>query len=165
MIQSLNRTATLWTDLEMMRVPGVQSVYIPPESTGRFWAIVSVKTMYPGHSNHVGNAVISTTTGHYGLKGVIVVDADIPADDISAVLWSLAVRYNPVQDTEIIKRGRSTPLDPSLPIDARDIVSRIIMDATIPYEWKEKPIEVKPDEEMKRHVLSRWQEYGFTEPY
>lgn len=165
MIQSLNRTATLWTDLEMMRVPGVQSVYLPPESTGRFWAIVSVKTMYPGHSNHVGNAVISTTTGHYGLKGVIVVDADIPADDIGAVLWSLAVRYNPVQDTEIIKRGRSTPLDPSLPIDARDIVSRIIMDATIPYEWKEKPIEVKPDEEMKRHVLSRWQEYGFTEPY
>jgi len=46
-----------------------------------------------------------------------------------------------------------------------DIVARIIMDATIPYEWKEKPIEVKPDEEMKKHVLSRWQEYGFTEPY
>jgi len=165
MVQSLNRTASLWTDLETMKVPGIQSVYIPPESTGRFWAIVSVKTMYPGHANHVGNAVISTTTGHYGLKGVIVVDADIPADDMAGIWWSLAVRYNPVQDTEIIKRGRSTPLDPSLPIDARDIVSRIIMDATIPYEWKEKPLLITMDEETEKRALSRWQEYGFAEPY
>lgn len=165
MVQSLNRTATLWTDLETMKVPGIQSVYIPPESAGRFWAIVSVKTMYPGHANHIGNAVISTTTGHYGLKGVIVVDADIPADDMAGVWWSLAVRYNPVQDTEIIKRGRATPLDPSLPIDARDIVSRIIMDATIPYEWKEKPLKITMDEETEKRVLSRWQEYGFAEPY
>jgi 4-hydroxy-3-polyprenylbenzoate decarboxylase len=121
--------------------------------------------MYPGHANHVGNAVISTTTGHYGLKGVIVVDADIPADDMAGVWWSLAVRYNPVQDTEIIKRGRSTILDPSLPIDAREIVSRIIMDATIPYEWKEKPLKIAMDEETQKRVLGRWQEYGFTEPY
>jgi 4-hydroxy-3-polyprenylbenzoate decarboxylase len=165
MVQSLNRTATLWTDLETMKVPGIQSVYIPPESTGRFWAIVSVRTMYPGHANQVGNAVISTTTGHYGLKGVIVVDDDIPADDMAGVWWSLAVRYNPVQDTEIIKRGRATPLDPSLPIDARDIVSRIIIDATIPYEWKEKPLKIVMDEEVVKRVISRWQEYGFAEPY
>jgi len=165
MIQSLNRTAALWSDLETMRVPGIQSVYIPPETTGRFWAIVSVKTMYPGHANHVANAVIATTTGHYGLKGVIVVDADISADDMAAVWWALSVRYNPVRDTEIIKRGRSTPLDPSLPIDEREIVSRILIDATMPFEWKEKPQEVKLDEEMERKVISRWQEYGFENPY
>ena len=165
MVQSLNRTATLWTDLETMKVPGIQSVYIPPESTGRFWAIVSVKTMYPGHANQVGNAVISTTTGHYGLKGVIVVDDDISADDMAGVWWSLAVRYNPVQDTEIIKRGRATPLDPSLPIDARDIVSRIIIDATIPHEWKEKPLKIAMDEEVVKRVISRWGEYGFAESY
>ncbi|MFP3974934.1 MAG: phenylphosphate carboxylase subunit beta [Dehalococcoidia bacterium] len=160
MIQSLNRTGTLWSDLETMRVPGIQSVYIPPESTGRFWAIVSVKTMYPGHANHVGNAVISTTTGHYGLKGVIVVDADVPADDMGGVWWSLAVRYNAVQDSEIIKRGRSTPLDPSLPMDAREIVSRIIMDATIPYEWKEKPQLIELDPDVLKRVESRWSELG-----
>jgi len=136
-----------------------------PEATGRFWAIVSVKTIYPGHANHIRNAVISTTTGHYGLRELLLVDDDIPADDMAGVWWSLAVRYNPVQDTEIIKRGRSTPLDPSLPIDARDIVSRIIMDATIPYEWKEKPLKITMDEETEKRVLSRWQEYGFAEPY
>jgi 4-hydroxy-3-polyprenylbenzoate decarboxylase len=165
MVQSLNRTAALWTDLEAMKIPGIQSVYCPAEATGRFWAIVSVKTMYPGHANHVGTAVISTTVGHYGVKGVIVVDDDIPADDMAGVWWSLAVRYNPVRSTEIITRGRSTVLDPSLPIDAREIVSRIIMDATIPYEWKEKPLKIAMDEETLKRVRSRWQEYGFTESY
>ncbi len=161
MIQSLNRTATLWTDLENMKVPGIQSVYIPPETGGRFWGIVSVKQMYPGHSMHVGTAVISTTTGHYGMKGVIVVDDDIRADDIQRVLWALAVRYDPYRSTEIIKRGRSTPLDPALPIESRDIVSRIIMDACIPFEWERKPTEIKLDEEMLKKVRSRWKEYGF----
>jgi len=163
MIQSLNRTATLWTDLETMRVPGIQSVYLPASSTGRYWAIVSVKTMYPGHSNHVGNAVVATTTGHYGLKGVIVVDADIPADDWDRVMWALSVRYDPLRDTQIMNRGRSTPLDPALPIKARHIVSRIIMDATTPYEWEEKPIEIFMDKDMTKQVLGRWKELGFED--
>ncbi len=165
MIQALNRTGTLWSDLEDMHIPGIQSVYCPYEATGRFWAIVSVKTMYPGHSNHVGNAVIATTTGHYGLKGVIVVDDDIRADDLTGVWWALSVRYDPAHDTDIIRRGRSTILDPSLPINAREIVSRIIMDATTPYEWKEKPIKIVLDEETKKRVISRWKEYGFTDPF
>jgi len=146
--------------LETMRVPGIQSVYIPANSAGRFWAIVSVKTMYPGHANHVGNAVIATTTGHYGLKGVIVVDDDIPADDWDRVMWALSVRYSPYRDTEIIKRGRATPLDPSQHIKERDIVSRIIMDATTPYEWDEKPVEIVMDKKMTQQVLSRWKEFG-----
>jgi 4-hydroxy-3-polyprenylbenzoate decarboxylase len=73
----------------------------------------------------------------------------------------MSVRYNPVDRTEIIKRGRSTPLDPSLPINARDICSRIIIDACIPYEWERKPIEIFLDKDMAEKVLSRWSEYGF----
>ena len=95
MIQSLNRTAALWHDLETMKVPGIQSVYFPPEATGRFWVVVSVKQIYPGHSNHVGNAVIGSTTGHYGVKGVIVVDHDIEADDWDRIWWALATRFDP----------------------------------------------------------------------
>ena len=165
MIQALNRTATLWSDLEDMHLPGIQSVYCPYEATGRFWAIVSLKTMYPGHANQVGHAVVSTTTGHYGLKGVIIVDADIPADDMTGVWWSLSVRYDPVRSTDFVKRARSTILDPSLPIDAREITSQIIMDATTPYEWKEKPTKIVLDEAVKKAVIARWQELGFKEPY
>lgn len=161
MLLAFTRTASLWTDLEQMRIPGIKSVYIPPEAAGRFWAIASVEQRYPGHSSHVGNAIISTTTGSYGIKGVIVVDDDVKADDIGRVLWSLAVRYDPLRSTELIKRGRSTPLDPALdPNSNKLITSRIIMDATIPFEWENKPKEITLDQEVLEKIQSRWKEYG-----
>lgn len=163
MLLSFGRMATLWTDLENMKIPGIKSVYVPPESAGRFWAIVSVKTMYAGHSNQVGTAVISTTTGSYGTKGVIVVDEDIKADDIDRVLWALSTRFEPLRGTQLINRGRSTMIDPALdPNSDRMITSRIIMDATIPHEWGDKkPMEIKMDEATMQKVKDRWLEYGF----
>ncbi len=161
MIQSLNRTATLWHDLETMKVPGIESVFIPPEACGRFWSVVSVRQKYPGHSNQVGNAVIASTTGHYGMKGVIVVDHDIQADDWDRIWWALSTRFEPKRSVQIIDRGRSTPLDPGLPIDAREITSRIILDACTPFEWKDKPNEIFMDREVLQRVSDRWNEYGF----
>jgi 4-hydroxy-3-polyprenylbenzoate decarboxylase len=78
-------------------------------------------------------------------------------------MWALSVRYDPKRDTQIIDRGRSTPLDPALPIDARQIVSRVILDACTPYEWERKPVEIFLDENVKNKVLSRWKEYGFDD--
>jgi len=163
MLLSFGRMATLWTDLENMRIPGIKSVYVPPESAGRFWAIVSVQTKYAGHANQVGTAVISTTTGSYGTKGVIVVDDDIKADDIDRVLWALSTRFEPLRDTQLINRGRSTVIDPALDPDSdRLITSRLILDATTPFEWGDKkPIEIKMDEATMQKVKERWFEFGF----
>jgi len=161
MLLSFTRTAMLWTDLAKMNIPGIKSVNVMPESAGRFWVVVSVKTMYPGHSSQVGHAVIATTTGSYGIKGVIIVDEDIQADDPQRVFWALSCRYDPKRSTEIINRGRSTPLDPALDPDGNKLItSRILMDATIPYEWNEKPVEVALDEATMEKVMSRWEEYG-----
>jgi len=165
MVQSINRTAELWTQLQRMGVPGIQSVYIPPESTGRFWAVISIRQMYPGHGRHAGLAAFATVLGNYGMKGVIVVDEDIRADDLPRVWWALSTRYNPVEDTEIIKKGRSTPLDPSLPAhtdyyDHRLLVSRILMDATTPYEWQRKPTVIELDKEVLEKIRERWEEFG-----
>jgi 4-hydroxy-3-polyprenylbenzoate decarboxylase len=164
MLQSLNRTATLWHDLETMKIPGIQAVYVPAESTGWFWAIVSVETMYPGHSNHVANAVMATTTGHHGTKGIIIVDKDIAVDNWADVFWALSVRFDPKRSAQIIDRGRSSPLDPSLPISDRWIGSRLILDATIPYEWEDKPKEIFMDRGVMEKVSNRWEEYGFSIP-
>lgn len=142
-----------------MRIPGVKAVYCPPEGSGRFIAIISVKQMYPGHAAQVGTAAISTEMGAYGLKTVIVVDDDIDPWDLPRVLWAISFRFQPSR-AEFIKRGRSTPLDPSLPLDAREITSRLIIDATIPYEWKEKPIPIDMDPDMMKRVESRWSELG-----
>jgi 4-hydroxy-3-polyprenylbenzoate decarboxylase len=157
MIMALTYGAALWQELEAMRIPGIKAVYCPPEGAGRMIAIISVKQMYPGHAMQVGTAAISTEMGAYGLKTVIVVDDDIDPWDLPRVLWALSFRFQPIR-AEIIKRGRSTPLDPSLPVDSRDITSRIIIDATIPYEWKQKPIPVELDPEVKKRVEARWKE-------
>lgn len=159
MIHSLAKTAALWSQLNAMKIPGIKSVCFHPAS-GRFWAVISVKQMYPGHGRHVGLAALGTVVGNYGVKGVIVVDDDIRADDWDRVMWALSVRYNPAEDTEIIKKGRSTPLDPSLPASNRYIVSRILMDATIPYEWEEKPKLVDLDKDVVEKVKKRWSELG-----
>ncbi|MDR7565091.1 MAG: UbiD family decarboxylase [Armatimonadota bacterium] len=161
MIQSLNRTATLWSDLEAMRIAGIRSVYCLPESGGRFIAVVSVDQKYPGHAEQVGMAVLGTTTGHYGVKYVILVDGDIPADDLTQVWYAIAIRSSPDR-CELIKRGRSTPLDPGLPIHAREITSKMIINATVPYEWKDKPVQIQLDPAVEQQVRSRWSELGLS---
>lgn len=160
MTMALSYGATLWQQLVAMKIPGIKAVYCPPEGAGRFLAIISVKQMYPGHADQVGSAAISTEMGAYGLKTVIVVDEDIDPWDIPRVLYALSFRFQPNR-CQIIKRGRSTPLDPSLPVDAREITGRIIIDATIPYDWKEKPIPIVLDEAIVKKVKSRWKELGF----
>lgn len=159
MTMALTYGATLWQQLVDMKIPGVKAVYCPPEGSGRFLAIISVKTMYPGHADQVLTAAVSTEMGAYGLKTVIVVDEDIDPWDIPRVLYALSFRFQPNR-SQVIKRGRSTPLDPSLPIEAREITGRLLLDATIPYEWKEKPIPIELDPEMVKQVQGRWSELG-----
>jgi phenylphosphate carboxylase beta subunit len=154
--------STLWQQLSDMRIPGIKAVYCPPEAAGRFIAIISVTQMYPGHSDQVLTAAISTEMGAYGLKTVIVVDDDIDPWDIPRVLYALAFRFQPNR-SQVIKRGRSTPLDPSLPIDQRWITGRLLLDATIPYDWEHKPIRIELEPDMVKKVKSRWSELGLKE--
>ncbi|MBI4563023.1 MAG: UbiD family decarboxylase [Candidatus Rokubacteria bacterium] len=159
MMMGLNRTASLWNDLEAMKIPGIRAVYGPPAAAGRFLAIISLQQMYHGHSTQVGLAAFATVTGNYGLKTVIVVDEDIDPENMEQVMYALAFRYQPERGTQILKRGRSTPLDPSLEIESRYMTSRVLIDATIPYEWKDKPVPVELDPGMLERVRSQWSEY------
>jgi phenylphosphate carboxylase beta subunit len=160
MTMALTYGSTLWQQLVAMKIPGIKAIYCPPEGSGRFLAIISVKQMYPGHADQVLTAAISTEMGAYGLKTVIVVDDDIDPWDISRVMYALSFRFQPNR-CQVIKRGRSTPLDPSLPIHAREITGRLLLDATIPYDWKEKPIPIELDPDVVKKVEARWSELGF----
>ena len=159
MLLGFMRTVGLWTELKMMRLP-VKSAYMMPESCGRFWCVVSMKPKYPGQSQQVAAGVLATSTASYGTKGIIIVDEDIPADDLTAVFWALSVRYHPHRDTEILRRGRSTIADPSLEPSEMFITSRIIMDATVPHEWEEKPAMIKMNQDVMEKVKEKWSEYG-----
>lgn len=159
MTMALSYGANLWQQLLAMKIPGLKAVYCPPEGSGRFLAIISIKQMYPGHADQVLTAAISTEMGAYGLKTVIVVDEDIDPWDIPRVMYALSFRFQPNR-SQVIKRGRSTPLDPSLPINSREITGRLLLDATIPYDWREKPIPIELDPDMVQRVKGRWTELG-----
>jgi 4-hydroxy-3-polyprenylbenzoate decarboxylase len=88
-----------------------------------------------------------------------VVDDDIDAWDIPRVLYALSFRFQPNR-SQVIKRGRSTPLDPSLPLNSRYITGRLLIDATIPYDWDEKPIPIEYDPDVLEKVKARWSELG-----
>ena len=52
-------------------------------------------------------------------------------------------------------------LDPAIGADENKfITSRIILDATIPFDWKVKPTEIKLTESVMAKVKARWKEYG-----
>jgi phenyl-phosphate phosphatase/carboxylase subunit beta len=159
MTMALTYGATLWQQLVTMKIPGIKAVYCPPEGSGRFLAIISLKQMYPGHADQVLTAAISTEMGAYGLKTVIVVDEDIDPWDIPRVMYALSFRFQPNR-SQVIKRGRSTPLDPSLPLDSRDITGRLLLDATIPYDWKKKPIPIELEPDLVKKIQGRWSELG-----
>lgn len=161
MLYAFTRNASLWVDLENMKIPGIKSVYTLPEGSGRFIVVISVQQMYPGHADQVAAAVVASNTGTYGTKMIIIVDDDIEADDLPRVWWALGTRFNPLRGTQIINRGRSTPLDPAIGADEQKLItSRIILDATIPYEWKDKPTEIMLNQPMAAQVQARWKEYG-----
>ncbi len=161
MLYAFARNASLWTELEKMRIPGIKSVYTLPEAAGRFWVIVSIQQVYPGHAEQVAHAVIASNTGTYGLKGIIIVDEDIQADDLPRVWWALGVRYHPLKGTQIINRGRATPLDPALASEENKLITpRIILNATTPFEEKGKLVEVKLNEDKVKEIKERWKELG-----
>lgn len=159
MMHAIAKTAAVWSQLQDMKIPGVSSLCFTP-SSGRFWVVISVKQLYPGHARQVGLAALGTAAGHYGVKGVILVDDDIRADDWDRVMWALSVRYNPAADTQIFTGTRCTPLDPSLPIGQRDVGSQILLDATMPQHWANKPKLCDLDKAVVEKVTKRWSELG-----
>ena len=160
-LQALNRTALLWTDLEKMGIPGILGVYCPPETGGYFTAIVSIKQLYAGHARQVGTAVISCPSGAYSTKLVVVVDDDVDPSNLSQVWWAIGMKLQPDRGVDILKRGFSSHIDPSLPIEEKDTTSRMILDATTPFEWKQekKPTLITLSEDVVERVKKRWGEF------
>lgn len=163
MLGALQITASIWSDLRDMRIPGIQSVYSLPEGCGRLTAVVSVKQRYPGHTTQVAHAVAGSTSGHYRLKNIIIVDDDIPADDIQKVWWAISTRLEARRGVHILQGTRGGPLDPAVYIADRDVGSKLILDATIPFHWDRKPLLTRMDDETVKKVKKRWAEYGFED--
>lgn len=135
-------------------VPGVKDVY-SYQAAGGHLALVSIQQQYPGHAKQAGLALVNGP-GHRP-RYAVVVDEDVNIRDLQEVLWVICTRTDPVRDIEIITRTTSSPVEPIIPPWEHDLMSRAVIDATRPFEWRDqfpKTVEVSP--ELRREVQEKW---------
>jgi len=72
----------------------------------------------------------------------------------------LSSRSDPAQSIDILRRAWSGPLDPRIPRDEVGHSSRAVIDATRPYEWREKFPKVSGHSaELKDRVRKKWEAF------
>ncbi|HSE89834.1 MAG TPA: UbiD family decarboxylase [Candidatus Binatia bacterium] len=156
---SLMRSSLVWNALDEAGVPDVKGVWCHP-SCGRFLTVVSIKQRYPGHARQTGMIASQCRTGAYLGRYVIVVDDDVDITDSEEVLWVLSSRSDPAQSIEILRRAWSGPLDPRIPRDEVGHSSRAVIDATRPYEWRDKFPKVSgASRQLKDKVSNNWRDF------
>ena len=135
--RSVLRAALLWNHLEDAGVPDVKAVWFHP--TGyRFFSIVAIRQRYPGHAKQAAVLASQARPGAYLGRYVVVVDDDIDIYNTDEVIWAMATRSDPATSVDIIRRCWSGPLDPAIPQEAKGFNSRLLIDATRPYEWRDQ---------------------------
>ena len=136
------KSALLYNELKKIGIPGIANAWCFGVGGGRLLIAVSIKQQYPGHSRQVGHAVYATPQANYLGRYIVVVDDDIDVTDLNDVIWAIITRSDPATSIDIIQRTTSGPLDPRIPPEKKEkgefYNSRAIIDATKPFEWKDK---------------------------
>ena len=63
---------------------------------------------------------------------------------------------DPARDVTIINRAWSGPLDPAIHPDERGFNSRLLIDATIPWEWKDRFADPCVTADMSKATKDKW---------
>ena len=117
-------------------VPEIRGVWCPPEFGNRLMTIVAIEQAYPGHAAQVGMLAGQLNATAYGGRFVVVVDDDIDINDQREVMWALASRVDPAEDLQVVKRSWSSSLDTAVRPGSHGMNSRLIFDATRPWEHR-----------------------------
>jgi len=119
-------------------VPGVTAVWCPPEGGNRLLVVVAIEQAYPGHATQAGLVAGQVGATAYGGRIVVVVDSDVDVTDMNDVLWALTTRMDPQRDVQVIRHAWSGPVDSAVDPDERPFNSRLILDATRPWAWRDR---------------------------
>ncbi|HET7700046.1 MAG TPA: hypothetical protein VFM06_04155, partial [Candidatus Limnocylindria bacterium] len=123
----------------------------------RLLNVVAIDQRYAGHARQAGHVAAMCRVGAYLGRIVIVVDDDIDVTDLDDVMWAVVTRSDPARSLDIIHRAWSGPLDPAIPPEEKGHNSRLIIDATRPWEWRDRfPIAIGPDAATKRETRKKW---------
>ena len=151
------RSALLLRELKAAGVPGVVDAHCFGVGGCRLFNVVSIQQRYAGHARQTGHVAAMCRVGAYLGRIVVVVDDDIDITDLNDVMWAILTRSDPERSLDIIHRAWSGPLDPAIHPDSKGHNSRLIIDATKPWEWRDKfPIAIGPDAETKRETRKKW---------
>ncbi len=155
------RSYLLKEQMEKAGVRNVVAAWFPEGGGSRLFICVSIKQSYPGHAVQAGHIASQCGVGAFFGRYVVVVDEDIDVTNMDEVIWAMCTRSDPAESIEVIRRAWSTSVDPRLHPDDRakgvTLNSRAIIDATKPYEWKDRyPPESALTPEAKRLALKQW---------
>ena len=155
------RSGLLKQELEKAGLPGIKAVWAHEVGSSRMLLNISIEQKYAGHATQVGHVASQCHVGAYAGKYVIVVDEDIDVSDLEEVIWAMVTRSDPATSIDIIRNAWSTALDPRIHPDDKAkgklTNSRAIIDATRPYEWRDRfpPVNM-PSPEVARKAREKF---------
>ena len=98
--------------------------------------------------------------GAYLGRMVVVVDEDVDVTNLNDVVWAMCTRADAEHSIDIIKRAWSGPLDPIVRPGQKGFNSRMIIDATKPWEWRDEfPQVAEASVELMDKTRSKWGDY------
>jgi UbiD family decarboxylase len=151
------RSALMMRNLQAAGVPGVIDVQCFAVGGNRLFNAISIEQKYAGHATQVLHVASQGHAGAYLGRITIVTDEDIDVSDMNEVIWAVVTRADPARDMEIIRRAWSGPLDTAIHPDEKGFNSRLLIDATRPWEWRDRfPETIGPDPAVKHDTRARW---------
>jgi len=151
------RSANLRREVRLAGVPEVTAAWCHGVGGCRLFNVVAIKQRYAGHARQAGHVAAMCRTGAYLGRIVVVVDDDIDVADLDEVIWAICTRADPERSFDIIKRAWSGPLDPAIRPGLKGYNSRVVIDATRPFEWRDEfPPAIGPEPAEKRITRDRW---------
>lgn len=151
------RSSSAEEELIAAGVPDVHGVWCHEVGAGRMLIAVAIKQRYPGHAKQALAMTTSCYTGVQMGKIVIAVDEDVDITNLEEVMWAVCTRIDPARDVEILRRMPGGHLDPALERGHTQYNSRLLIDATRPFEWREKfAPTVTVNKELIARVQKKW---------
>jgi UbiD family decarboxylase len=159
--RAIVRSSLLKQELGKAGLSGIKAVWAHEVGNSRMLLAIAIEQRYAGHATQVGHVASQCHVGAYAGKYVIVVDNDIDVSDLEQLMWAMVTRSDPATSIDIIHNAWSTALDPRIHPDDKAkgklTNSRAIIDATRPYEWRDRfPVVNMPSPEVARKAREKF---------
>lgn len=155
--QQYLRSGNLQRQIRAAGVPNVVAAWTHPVGGTRLFNVISIKNSHAGHARQTLYVASQVAQASYLGRIVVVVDDDIDVTDLDEVMWAVCTRSDPARDVDIIERVLTGSLDPAIKPGEKTFNSRLLIDATRPWEWRDEfPPAIGPEPDEKKITRDRW---------